>query len=424
MAAMTYSGMIATYSINTTLCISSISFFVMGLGCGPLLLGPTSEFMGRKPVLHGGFLLFLLLNLPVAFAPHIALHLAFRFLTGFVGSGFLSVSGGAITDIFHNTRVATPMMIFSTAPFLGPVLGPLLSGFINQQQPDWRWTYYVVIMWAFVCMVLLLLLLPETYDPQLLRRKARHMRKRTGDERFLAPMEKVHRSFAAALKHSLRTPFLLLSTEPMVLCLDLWSALILGILYLSFSGVPFIFRVQHGFSLQQTGMAFLGIGAGQLIAAATQPLFNRAYARTSALHAGNAPPEARLLMGMYGAVMAPIGLLLLGLTAYSSIHWIVPIVLSSLFGWGLVYAYTSTFTYLVDAYRPVAASALASNSFLRSSFAAGFPLFGLPLYERLGAVGGTCLLAGLLFLFTPCPFVFYRIGGRVRARSAFGAKGL
>ncbi|CAK9783871.1 MFS general substrate transporter [Cutaneotrichosporon oleaginosum] len=424
MAAMTYSGMIATYGINTTLCISSISFFVMGLGCGPLLLGPVSEFAGRKPVLHGGFALFFLLNFPVAFAPHIALHLAFRFLTGFVGSAFLSVSGGAITDVFHNTRVATPMMIFSSAPFLGPVLGPLLSGFINQRQPDWRWTYYVVIMWAFVCMAALLLLLPETYDPQLLKRKARRLRQDTGDARWRAPIEKLDRSFAAALKHSLRTPFRLLATEPMVLFLDLWSALILGILYLSFSGVPYIFRTQHGFSLEQTGMSFLGIGAGQVVAALSQPLFNRAYAKVSAAHGGHAPPEARLVMGMFGGVICPIGLLLLGLTAFKEVHWIVPIVLSSFFGLGLVYAYTATFTYLVDAYRPVAASALASNSFLRSTFAAGFPLFGLPLYERLGPVGATCLLAGLLFLFTPLPFIFYRTGASVRARSNFAAHGM
>lgn len=422
MAAMTYPGMQRDFHVGIEVCILSVSLFVMGLGTGPLLLGPVSEFMGRKPVLHGGFLLFLLLNFPVAFGNHISVHMIFRFLTGFAGSGYLSVSGGAITDIFHNSRVATPMMFFSLTPFLGPVLGPLISGFINEQQPDWRWTYYVVIMWAFVCMVFLLILLPETYDPQLLRRKAQRIRKETGDERYRAPIEKLDRTFSDALKHSLRTPFLLLSTEPMVLFLDLWSALILGILYLSFVGVPYIFRVQYGFSPQETGMAFLGIGAGQVAAGMTQPLFNRAYARVAASHPNGAPPEARLLMGMFGAVIAPIGLLLLGLTSFSHVHWIVPILMSTFFGWGLVYAYTSVFTYLVDAYRPVAASALASNSFLRSSFAAGFPLFGLKLYEELGAVGGTCLLAGLLFLFTPCPFVFHRIGGRVRARSSFAAK--
>jgi MFS family permease len=64
------------------------------------------------------------------------------------------------------------MMIFSSAPFIGPVLGPLLSGFINQQQPDWRWTYYVILIWAGVMTVLIFFFVPETFDAQLLRRKA------------------------------------------------------------------------------------------------------------------------------------------------------------------------------------------------------------------------------------------------------------
>jgi hypothetical protein len=67
----------------------------------------------------------------------------------------------------------------------------------------------------------------------------------------------------------------LLSTQLMVLFLDLWSAMILGILYLSFGGLPYVFRVQHGFTLQQTGLAFLGIGFGQVVAVLCQPFFNR-----------------------------------------------------------------------------------------------------------------------------------------------------
>lgn len=124
---------------------------------------------------------------------------------------------------------------------------------------------------------------------------------------------------------------------------------------------------------------------------------------------------------MYGAVLAPLGLLLFGLTSFPNVPWIIPILSTMFFGMGMVYAYTSTFTYLVDAYRPVAASALASNSFLRSAFAAGFPLFGNQMYEQLGAVGGSCLLAGLMALCIPLPFVFHKIGGRIRERSAFAA---
>lgn len=48
------------------------------------------------------------------------------------------------------------------------------------------------------------------------------------------------------------------------------------------------------------------------------------------------------------------------------------------FGIGLVWSFQAVFVYLVDAFRPVAASAMAANSALRSSFAAGFPMFTRP----------------------------------------------
>lgn len=63
------------------------------------------------------------------------------------------------------------MMIWSAAPFIGPVLGPLVGGFINQNT-NWRWTFYVVLIWAFIMTVLVVVFVPETYDPALLRRKA------------------------------------------------------------------------------------------------------------------------------------------------------------------------------------------------------------------------------------------------------------
>ena len=100
-------------------------------------------------------------------------------------------------------------------------------------------------------------------------------RKETGDDRYRAPIELLNRSFRQALKLSLKTPFILLTTQYMVLFLDTWTATISGILYLSFGGVPYIFREQYGFNLQQIGLAFMGIGGGALFAMFMQPFFQR-----------------------------------------------------------------------------------------------------------------------------------------------------
>jgi hypothetical protein len=63
--------------------------------------------------------------------------------------------------------------------------------------------------------------------------------------------------------------------EPMALLLDLWSALLLGILYLTFQAFPLIFRENHGFDTQSVGMTFLGLGVGMLLVIAIQPIFRR-----------------------------------------------------------------------------------------------------------------------------------------------------
>ena len=53
------------------------------------------------------------------------------------------------------------------------------------------------------------------------------------------------------------------------------SALLLGILYLAFQAFPIIFEDGHGFSVQSTGLSFLGIGLGMLFALASQPYWNK-----------------------------------------------------------------------------------------------------------------------------------------------------
>lgn len=67
MASDTYPGMIRDFHVSEEVCVLSISLFVIGLGIGPLLLGPVSEFIGRAPVLRYGFAAFFLLGFPVAF---------------------------------------------------------------------------------------------------------------------------------------------------------------------------------------------------------------------------------------------------------------------------------------------------------------------------------------------------------------------
>ena len=132
-----------------------------------------------------------------------------RFLDGLSGSAFLSVAGGTVGDMFTREALQFPMMIYTASPFIGASGGPLLGGFINQYT-DWRWTFYVVLIWAGANLAMIAVLVPETYHPVLLKKKAQNMRKETGDGRWFAPMEKMNKSIPMTIALSCKRPFQLL----------------------------------------------------------------------------------------------------------------------------------------------------------------------------------------------------------------------
>ncbi|KAI4231727.1 MAG: hypothetical protein L6R40_007648 [Gallowayella cf. fulva] len=241
-----------------------------------------------------------------------------RFMDGLTGSAFLSVAGGTIGDLLDRNDLQAPMMVYSASPFIGPPVGPLAAGFINYFT---SWSIY--------------------------------------------------------------RPFLLLTFEPMCLNLCLFSALLLGVLYLFFGAFEVVFEENHQFSLWQVGLTFLGLLVGIMIAVGSDPIWHRNYVRlvrnreVNGGEKGGTEPEFRLPPAIAGGILVPIGLFWFGWTTSSSVHWIVPIMGSTVFGAGMLLVFSGVFTFLVDAYPLYAASALAANSFARSSFAAAFPLFGV-----------------------------------------------
>ncbi|KAL6874992.1 major facilitator superfamily domain-containing protein [Trichoderma novae-zelandiae] len=420
----TYTQMEAEFHNKRIVSQLGLSAFVLGIAFGPMLLSPLSEFYGRRPIYLVAWTMYVIWLVPSAVARNMATMIVARFFDGLAGSAFLTVSGGTTGDLFARHELQLPMAVFSIAPFIGPSIGPLLGGFINYFA-HWRWTYYVLLIWAGVMWVAIVLLVPETYHPILLRNKARRLRKATGDDRWMAPLEKTDKTVAQAMLVSLQRPFQLLIFEPMCLLLCLFCAILLGILYLFFGAFPLVFSTNHGFVLWQIGLTFAGIGVGMVVAMLSDPVWFRIRARLMARLErqtgvpGASEPEFRLPSAIAGSVVVPAGLFMFGWTTYPSVHWIVPIIGSALFGLGNLLVFSGIFTFLVDAYPMYAASALAANAFVRCSFAAVFPLFGTQMYNTLGFQWASSLLAFLTLAMVPFPYLFFRYGKKIRSKSRY-----
>ncbi|TQB72010.1 hypothetical protein MPDQ_007173 [Monascus purpureus] len=409
MYTTTYGQITKEFHISRIVATLGLSFFIWGLGIGPLLLGPLSEFYGRRNIYLASFTVFLLFIIPCAVAKNVQTMLVCRFFNGVAGSAFLSVAGGTVGDMFDRQHLGPPMMLYTASPFVGPVIGPLVGGFVNEFTL-WRWSFYVLLIWA---------------GALLLRNKARKLRKETGDDRWIAPIEKMQRSVLQTVIRSIYRPILLLILEPMCLNLCIFSAILLGILYLFFGAFELVFSHVYGFGLWQCGCTFLGLLVGMVCAILTDPLWRRNYARLERNHqekvgrTDDPQPEWRLPPAIGGAPLVTIGMFIFAWTIYPNVHWIGPIIGSAVFAAGMILVYTGIFTFLVDAYPLYAASALSANSFARSSFGGVFPLFGIQMYNRLNYHWATSLLAFLTLAMAPFPYIFFRYGSQIRKKSRY-----
>ena len=125
---------------------------------------------------------------------------------------------------------------------------------------------------------------------------------------------------------------------------------------------------------------------------------------------------------MGGSFAFSAGMFIFGWTSFPHIHWIAPCIGLVLMGIGFFTIFQSALNYLIDTFQRYSASAIAANTFLRSLFAAVFPLFVHPMFRNLGVPWASSLLGFISVAMIPIPFLFYIYGPRIRKRGKFTAE--
>ncbi|TKA74434.1 hypothetical protein B0A49_02862 [Cryomyces minteri] len=188
--------------------------YLVGFGVGALFAGPVSETLGRNPVYISTLTLYMIFVMASGLAPNVGAQLAFRFLAGFFGSTPLTCAGGSISDLWSPMERVFAFPVFANAAFTGPLMGPVMGGFIVQSSLiSWRWVEWSTLITSGLVFGLVILFQPETYPPILLKWKASHLRAVTGDDRYKAEVEIRMEPFIHRLKRALYRPFLLTSRQ-------------------------------------------------------------------------------------------------------------------------------------------------------------------------------------------------------------------
>jgi MFS family permease len=105
--------------------------FVAGYVFGPIAWGPASEIWGRKPIFLYPYIIYTALQIANALVNNLPGLLIIRFLSGVFASVPISNAGAVLSDIWDADRRGKSMSIFGLAPFAGPSIGPIISGYIQ-----------------------------------------------------------------------------------------------------------------------------------------------------------------------------------------------------------------------------------------------------------------------------------------------------
>ncbi|KAE8397070.1 major facilitator superfamily domain-containing protein [Aspergillus pseudonomiae] len=393
---------------------------IFGFAISPLVWGPASELFGRTRPLFVGYGTFILFQLPVALGKNVATILVGRFFLGFFGCAPLSIVGGTMVDIWDPTARGVAIAFFSIASFAGPTFGPILGGFIVDSYLGWRWTAWITMIGAAFFGAVSFVLVPETYSPVLLQRRAACLRRQTGNPAFRAPLDTHQPTWVDMITRYLFRPLKMLFLEPILDCLTIYISLIYGILYLFFESYPVAFTEVRGWTqLGVAALPFLAIlvgvlCGGGLIIVVTKTRFVRQLERH-----GYVIPEERLPPMMIAAVLLPAGLFWFAWTSKPEVSWVAQTIAGVPIGCGILVVFMQGLNYLVDVYLPFANSAMAANTLVRCSFGGAFPLFATQMFHRLGVAWATSLLGFLTVAMIPIPTLLFVYGKRIRSLSRF-----
>lgn len=256
-------GVMKEYHVDQTLSSLGLSLYVLGYGIGPLVFSPISEIprIGRNPPYMLSLFLYVLMAIPTALTRSFSGFLALRFLTGFLGSPCLATGGATLQDMYSPLKLPYGYTAWVGATFCAPALGPVISAFAISANGYWRWPLWEILWMAVFTFLVMFVAFPETSAPTILFYRARRIRKRFRDQRYIsqAEIDEASLSPRQVITVALIRPFQISLLDPAVLFANVYSSYSYGVYYSFFEAFPLVYTDIYGFNLGFMSTAFLSI---------------------------------------------------------------------------------------------------------------------------------------------------------------------
>jgi DHA1 family bicyclomycin/chloramphenicol resistance-like MFS transporter len=142
-----------------------IIMIFLGLGIGPLIFGPISDALGRKPVVYAGFIIFIIASFICINATSMEMMIIGRVFQGIGLSAPRTISIAIIRDTYDGDYMARIMsfvtVVFLLVPIVAPALGKLVLEIYN-----WEAIFYFQLIIAVLVSIWFWLRQAETLHPE------------------------------------------------------------------------------------------------------------------------------------------------------------------------------------------------------------------------------------------------------------------
>ena len=224
-----------------------LTFGMIGLGVGELILGPFSDRWGRKPILIAALIVFVIGAICSVWSKTIHEFVWWRLVQGVGASGGYFLARTIPADMYQGRALAKVMALVGAINGFAPASAPVIGGFVAHA------TGWQGIFWILGGFGVLLLFLSLIFHESLPKER------------------RVSGHFGIAFKN-----YIVLGRNRNFVIHTMLKGSALGMLFAYISSAPFIIQTHYGYTASQFGL-FMGfnamfVAAGAMLALKFNPL--------------------------------------------------------------------------------------------------------------------------------------------------------
>ncbi len=140
-----------------------VTSYLLAITVGTPLYGKLGDLYGRKVVLQGALVIFLIGSALCGLAEGMTELIVFRAIQGLGGGGLLVSAQATIGDVVSPRERGRYLGLFGAVFGVASVAGPLIGGFFTSHA-SWRWIFYINIPLGLVAFVVLAIALPAVAE--------------------------------------------------------------------------------------------------------------------------------------------------------------------------------------------------------------------------------------------------------------------